>query len=132
MNLIYDVIKDNIISLDEIRKEIKNTDYSKAAEVINIAKERLKQHLRKNENVVYDATNYRKDFRDKIISLCYNYHAYVTIHIVMKKRNDLLKDNAKRENPVESDYILKQINKFQFPDNSECSNLILTIVQENL
>jgi hypothetical protein len=46
----------------------------------------------------------------------------------MKKRNDLLKDNAKRENPVESDYILKQINKFQFPDNSECSNLILTIV----
>jgi predicted kinase len=118
----------NIISLDEIRKEIKDNDYSKTSEVINIAKERLKQHLRKNENVVYDATNYRKDFRDKIISLCYNYHAYVTIHIVMKKQNDLLKDNAKRENQVESDYILKQINKFQFPDNSECSNLILTIV----
>lgn len=115
----------NIISLDEIRKELKDKNYSMTGQVLNIAKERLKESLRKCESVVYDATNYRKDFRSKLFNICDSYGAHVTLHMMLKDVESCIKDDSKREHPIGKDYIMKQFEKFQFPEIDEYHNLVV-------
>lgn len=119
--------KGKIISLDEIRKEIGDTNYKKSAEVLLIAKERLKECLRNKEDVTYDATNYRKDFRKKIFDLCHAYHARVTVHLVLKPVSACLRDNKDRPNPVDDDYIMHQAARFEYPEYGEYHDMKLTI-----
>lgn len=117
----------NIISLDEIRKDLNDKYYNNTAEVISIAKELLKKYLRNKENIVYDATNYRKDFRSKIFKLCNDYNAHVSIHMVLKTLDNTIKDDLNRKRPVEKEYILKQHDNFQFPEIEEYHNLVIDI-----
>lgn len=119
----------HVISLDDIRKEIngKADDQSDFGRVIQLAKERLKQHLRKKENVVWDATNYRKDFRDQIISICMNYQAYVKIEVVVRKLSDIKLANSKRARQVDEEVILKQMERFQYPERHEAHEVIWNV-----
>lgn len=119
--------KGKVISLDEIRTEIGDTNYKKSAEVLLIAKERLKECLRNKEDVTYDATNYRKDFRKKIFDLCHAYHARVTVHLVLKTVSACLRDNKDRPNPVDDDYIMHQAARFEYPEYGEYHDMKLTI-----
>ena len=121
------VTSDNVISLDTIRKEIGDINYKKSSEVLLIAKERLKECLRKKEDVIYDATNYRKDFRQKIFDLCHAYHARVTVHMIMKPLKQCLIDNRGRDNQVDDGYIIHQSNRFEFPEYGEYHELKITL-----
>lgn len=121
------VTGDNVISLDTIRKEIGDINYKKSSEVLLIAKERLKECLRKKEDVIYDATNYRKDFRQKIFDLCHAYHARVTVHMIMKPLKQCLIDNRGRDNQVDDEYIIHQSNRFEFPEYGEYHELKITL-----
>lgn len=121
------VTGDNVISLDTIRKEIGDINYKKSSEVLLIAKERLKECLRKKEDVIYDATNYRKDFRQKIFDLCHAYHARVTVHMIMKPLKQCLIDNRGRDNQVDDGYIIHQSSRFEFPEYGEYHELKITL-----
>lgn len=119
--------KGTIISLDEIRKEVGDTNYKKTSEVLTIAKERLKECLRNKEDVTYDATNYRKDFRKKLFDLCHAYHARVTIHLVLKPLSACIKDNKDRPNAIDEDYIRYQCDRFEYPEYGEYHDMNMTI-----
>lgn len=115
-----------VISLDDIRAELFGSRYDQKHndEVRRTAHERLKQHLRNGDYVIYDATNTRKDFRDKIISTCMNYDAFVEIAIPSQRDiNTIIKDNKTRANSIPEDIIYKQYDKFELPDLNEAHNI---------
>ena len=117
-------IKDNphhiVISLDDIRAELSyREDQSRNGEVIQLAKQRLKQALAKGSNVIWDATNTRKEFRDVLVQIGLDYNAFVAIQVILNTENNVRKQNVNRKHTVPEYVISKQIKQFQFPTRSE-------------
>lgn len=114
-----------IISLDEIREEVaKSRAIQKFDdEVVRIAHARLKDALRERKNIIWDATNFRKDFRSKIAQLGYNYKAFVEIVFISKPLEVILRQNKGREHVVPMNAMNNMIESFQRPDIDECHEL---------
>lgn len=115
-----------IISLDNLRLEhLGNTqNFKYERKIRDLANKQLKKHLASKKNVIWDATNYRKDFRSTPLSLGFNYNAYTEILLFNKKIQDTLNQNSKRnKNIVDDKIIKKQIRKFQYPEISEAHSI---------
>ena len=110
-----------VISSDEIRKELLNDikDQSKNKEVAIIAKERFKECLRKKQNVVWDATNLRKEYREQLITLSHNYNALTKLLVFLDKESNIRKKDKGRKWSVSDSVIDKQIKSWQFPFETE-------------
>lgn len=107
----------NIINLDKIRTEIckSEDDQSKNEEVVKIAHERLKDFLRKRQNVIFDATNLRKDFREKIYNLCDKYNSLVKLYFFHSSIEKSLMLQGNRTRKVSEEILKKQTKDLQFP-----------------
>lgn len=124
----YDVL----ISLDEITLEMKRDKSVKfdQGKVMAKAKNLLKDALRNNKSVYWDATNYRIDFRDKIIAISDNYGnlfrtgVVTKLEVIIKDIDSIVKDNRNRASSIPNDYIMKQFQKYQLPDDSESVEVI--------
>lgn len=113
-----------VISLDEIRSTIKSRcNQSNNDEVVRIATERLRECLRRGEDVVWDATGYRSDFRTKVLNLAKQYGAHTQITALIVDKDELHSRNKKREHKVPSSVIDEQLRKFEFPDLSEADSI---------
>ena len=109
-----------IISLDDIRAELSfREDQSRNGEVIQLAKQRLKQALAKGDNVLWDATNTRKEFRDVLVQIGLDYKAFVRIQVILNTEDNIRKQNINRKHTVPEYVITKQIKQFQLPTRSE-------------
>jgi len=116
-----------VISLDEIRSTIKNRgNQSNNDEVVRIATERLRECLRRGEDVVWDATGYRSDFRTKVLNLAKKYGAHTQVTALIVNKDELHSRNKKRDHKVLSTVIEDQVRKFEFPDLSEADSIIWT------
>lgn len=111
----------NLISLDNIREEILGSrmNHSQERKVLDTAKQILKEKLAKKENIVWDATNYRKDFRKVPLGLGFNYGAFTQIELLNKPKSVIIKQNKERQNSVPDFVIDKQIKKFEVPSIQE-------------
>jgi predicted kinase len=118
-----------IVSLDEIREELAKcrTDQSFDEDVVRLAHVKLKDLLRLKKNIIWDATNFRKDFRSKICQMGYNYKAFVEIVFIHKTLELILKQNKARTHVVPYEAIKNQILTFQRPDIDECHELTVVI-----
>ncbi len=107
----------DVISLDAIRKElgVKPTDKSGNGRVIQLAKERAKEFMRKHTKFVWNATNITAQLRMQLIDLFTSYGAYVTIIYVEVPYKKLLQQNNNREAAVPSAVIEKMIGKLEPP-----------------
>ncbi|MGB0388825.1 MAG: AAA family ATPase [Ardenticatenaceae bacterium] len=107
----------HVVSLDELREQIagKRSDQSKNGQVMQAAKELLKGHLRRHEKVVWDATNIRRQHRNAILQLGFNYHAFVTLVVFHMPEAEYMARNRKREHPVPHQILQKQLNNIEFP-----------------
>lgn len=117
-----------IISLDNLRLEhLGNTqNFSSERKIRDLAKKQLKKYLASKKNVIWDATNYRKDFRSIPLSLGFDYKSYTEILLFNKNIKNTLNQNLKRnKNIVDEKIITKQINKFQYPEISEAHSVTL-------
>ncbi len=118
-------IKENldqpILSLDDIRREHKISPKDKKGngQIIQLAKEKAKQHLRAKESFVFNATNITKDMRSRWISLFTDYKAKVKIVYIEVPYKILLKQNSNREHKVPENIINKLIGKLEIPDLRE-------------
>jgi predicted kinase len=110
-----------LISLDQIRKEkFGNISHQKNnREVIQIAKELLKEALRKRQNVVWDATNLKKDFRSMLFGIGKDYKAYVTLIVLHCSIETIIFQNKSRVNKVDIDVINDQIQNIEWPNDDE-------------
>ena len=114
-----------IISLDELRLELTGSyeNQKENGTVLQAAKETLKQHLRQNKKIVWDATSLRKDHRSALIKLAMDYGALVTIRCYMISGSELYDRNQKRSKPIPANVLNKQLTAFQFPELSEAHRL---------
>lgn len=113
--------KDAVVSLDRIRAEIGDgpSDHSNEGRVKQTSKERLKRHLADEKTVVWDATNYRSDFRRPLIQLGYQYGAFVSIHTMCAARDECIE-----RSDVADKYIDRQFDNWQFPEADECHEVV--------
>lgn len=118
-----------VISMDDIRGELSNRrDQSNNGLVAQMAKERFKEALRAKQNVVWDATNTRKEFREQLISLAHNYNALTILDVLLDKESNIRTKNKDREYDVPDHVITKQIKGFQFPSKNETHIVKYTIL----
>lgn len=100
-----------MISLDEIRKEMKLKPTENQGIVIQKAQERAKNYLRKHQTFVWNATNITKDIRQKQIQLFERYGASVRIVYLETEWNTQLERNSDREACVPVEVIKKCLEK---------------------
>lgn len=117
--------KYKVISLDIIREELfgKRAHQTDNDTVVREAHERLKECLRNKESVIWDATNFRRDFRSKIAQLCFNYGAFVEIIVLHTPLAKVIENNKRRQHQVPMDAIINQVDSFQFPDVDEAHSI---------
>ena len=114
-----------IISMDEIRAELGDRrDQSKNKKVALIAKERLKEALRKKKNVLWDATSIRKEHREQLLSLAEAYGAYTSLFVLLDKEKNIRAKNKDREFAVPDEVITRMIENFQYPSPDEAVQVL--------
>lgn len=114
-----------IISMDDIRGELGDRrDQSNNKKVALIAKERLKEALRKKKNVIWDATSIRQEHREELLSLAESYGAFTRLIVVLNKESRIRSQNLKREFSVPDEVITRMINNFQFPSPIEAMSVL--------
>ena len=86
-----------VVSLDNIRYENKLTSNDVQGIVFNLAKEQMKNHLRKKENFIFNATNLVQLNRQKLIRLFTDYHAKVKIIFLETSWNENISRNKNRK-----------------------------------
>jgi len=107
----------SLISLDELREQFNGDRSSQKnrGQIMQHAKELLKESLRAKRGVVWDATNLRTDFRSVIATLGCNYHALVSLLVFLLPEEQLMSNNRNRQYSVPDQVLADQLESYQFP-----------------
>ena len=116
-----------IVSMDKLRAEIAGdrANQSQNNKVLRIAKEKLKNHLRNNNKVVWDATGLRKDFRQQVINVSRNYGALVTLVIFHCEEEIYFERNKQRRYAIPESVLIKQLRSLEFPELDEAHRTLV-------
>lgn len=118
----------NVITLDDIRDELKLKPQEDESKVISIAKNRAKEFLRNKISFVWNATNMTNLTRNTLVSLFHDYHARVKIIYLETSFDECLKRNENRVKVVPVKVIEKMLSSFVFPESSEAEIVEWVIV----
>lgn len=118
-----------VVSMDDIRAEIAGdaSDQSMNGQVRQEAQERMREVLREDGKVVWDATSLRRDYRTRISSIAKDYGGSVTIVVFNPDKETCLKANEQRDRTIPSSVIKDQFKKGQWPRSSEYCDVIVTV-----
>ena len=117
-----------MISLDDIRKELKLKPGDTNGIVIQTAKERAKEYLRKHQSFTWNATNLVQQQRHQLIDLFETYKARVMIDYLETTVNEQIKRNHNREDVVPQSTIDEMISKLQLPEFFEAPYVCWNVV----
>ena len=114
-----------IVSLDDLRECFGKGRHDQESNSIVLAKARelLKGHLRDHAKVVWDATNLRKDFRNAVCDLGFNYHGLVTLVVMHTPMSDVYSGNQSRTHQVHHDVLHTQMNLLEWVEDSEAHRI---------
>lgn len=117
-------IKDNfpdlpMISLDEIRKEMKISPTDNQSKVVETARERAKALLRRKQPFVWNATNLSPMVRGKQIRLFTQYRASTRIVYLETEWSEQLRRNASRRDAVPEQAICHMMEELVLPEAKE-------------
>ena len=115
-----------VVSLDAIRVElkVKPTDKKANGTVIQMAKERAKEFMRKKQNFVWNATNITAQLRGQLIDLFTSYGGKVKLVYIEVPYKTLVSQNRNREAMVPQAVIEKMIAKLEPPTLDEAHKVI--------
>lgn len=85
-----------VVSLDDLRSELDIDPTESQGAVVQAAKERAKEHLRKGTRFVWNATNLNRQRRGPIVQLAADYGARVKIVYIEAPRTVLAEQNRSR------------------------------------
>ena len=108
-----------MISLDEIRKEMKISPTDNQTKVVEIARERARVLLRKQQPFVWNATNLSPMVRTKQINLFTQYHASVRIVYLETDWKEQLRRNTIRTDSVPEQVICHMMEELVPPETKE-------------
>jgi len=112
-----------VVSLDDLRRQMKVPWMENQTSIINAAREKAKEFLRRKHPFVWNATNLRYDFRRQVIRLCTNYGARVRIVYLESDIPTLRERNRKREHPVNESAYGKLLDMIEVPTILEAQSL---------
>ena len=108
-----------MISLDEIRKEMKVAPTDNQGKVLEIARERARELLRKKRPFVWNATNLSPMVRGKQIKLFTQYHASTRIVYLETAWEEQLHRNSSRGDHVPEQTICHMMEELVLPEAKE-------------
>lgn len=106
-----------VVSLDDIRRanKIAPTNTKANGKVLQLAKEKMKIYLRKQQSFVFNATNIIQQLRGNWIDLFNTYGARVKIVYLEVPYKQLLQQNRNRTHVVPTKVMEKMIKKLEIP-----------------
>ena len=113
-----------VISLDDIRAELKISPTDNQGRVVLEATERARALLRKKTPFVFNATNLSAEIRAKNISLFEDYGASVKTIFLETSFDEGLRRNAERERYVPEAVIEKMLTRLEIPKRHECESVV--------
>ena len=117
-----------MISLDEIRKEMKISPTENQSKVVEIARERARELLRKKQSFIWNATNLSPMIRKKQIKMFTQYHASARIVYLETDWQEQLRRNTSRPDAVPEQAICRMMEEFVLPEVQEAHNVEWRIV----
>jgi len=114
-----------VVSLDEIRTEMKVDPTDDQGRVIQVATDRCRQFLRGGTSFALNATNVLGQTRNRWLSLFADYKAWVELVYVEPPIKCILKQNRGREQSVPENVILKLAAKVEPPSWLEAHQVLL-------
>lgn len=108
-----------VVSLDQLRKQMRVSPTGKQGAVIQAAKEQAKEYLRKQQPFVWNATNLTPDIRGQLIEMFVNYHASVRIVYLETDWETQFQRNANRKDEVPENVIEKMLSNLVPPESYE-------------
>ncbi len=115
------------ISLDEIRQRLfgDRRNHKHEGQVVQAAKQDLKQALAANRVVVWDATNLMRERRSALIELGFAYGALVRLMAFNPSQTTLLARNDQRTHALPPHIVERQFERFEIPYAQEAHEVYL-------
>jgi putative nucleotidyltransferase with HDIG domain len=114
-----------VVSLDAIRTETGASATGDQGPVIQIARERAREHLRAGEAFAWNATNIARELRTQAIQLAATYNARLRIVWVEAPRVELWDRNRNRVKPVPERVMDALLERWETPDLCEAHDVDL-------
>lgn len=108
-----------VISLDEIRKELKIEPGENQGRVIQLARQRAKELLRQRSAFVWNATNIMRLRRQELVNLVVAYGGRVRIVYLDAPLTEILQRNRQRKERVPEHIISSFARRIEIPDMTE-------------
>ncbi len=108
-----------VVSLDQIRREMKIDPEGEQGAVVHAARAQAKQWLREKRSFVWNATNVTRPLREALIDLFVSHRARVRLVYLDAPWSTLLRRNRERPHPVPEPVILRLADKLEVPDPTE-------------
>lgn len=108
-----------VISLDQLRRELKIAPTDAQGHVVQAARERARELLRQRRPFAWNATNTTKMLRQPLIDLFAAYHASIRIVYIDAPFAVLTGQNAARAESVPQEVIMRLMRKLDVPDLTE-------------
>lgn len=108
-----------VVSLDDLRSEMEIDPTDTQGAVVQAAKERAKEHLRKNARFVWNATNLNRQRRSPIVQMAADYGARVRIVYLEVPRALLAEQNKARAAVVPWAAIHRMTERWEVPSLTE-------------
>jgi predicted kinase len=112
-----------VVSLDTLRRELRIGVGSPQGAVVEAARRAARQHLRRGEPFIWNATNLSRDVRVPLVELCHGYRARVWIVVVEAAPSALHRRNQARTRPVPAAAMDRMLHRWQAPDWTEAHQL---------
>lgn len=108
-----------VVSLDALRDELEVEPTDDQGQVVQVARERARELLRRGERFVWNATNLNRQRRAPILSLAGDYGARIRIVYVESPAATLFAQNKAREASVPERVIRRMTERWEVPLLSE-------------
>lgn len=107
------------ISLDALREELKIKPTDTKGVVLSKARERAREHLRKKQPFIWNATNLSRQIREQSTNLIANYGAKVRVVYIEVPEETLVEQNRSRKEAVPNEVIQRLLRVWEVPDIRE-------------
>lgn len=104
-----------VVSLDDLRAEMDIDPEENQGAVVQAGRERMREHLRRGERFVHNATNLNRQRRAAVLGLAADYNARVHIVYCEAPRGTLLAGNRERTARVPEAAIRKMSERWEVP-----------------
>jgi putative nucleotidyltransferase with HDIG domain len=112
-----------VVSLDALREEMDHAPTGAQHAVVQAARELAREHLRRGQSFVWNATNLSRDLRGRAIELAAAYDARVRIVFLDTAYHRLVRQNRERAAALPLAAIHRMVRLWEPPDLTEAHRL---------